>query len=126
MCAVATNMPRPRLHRSKEMGQRAQPVRGACHTEAALGEGITHPWRASDRPKTLFTPHWDDGVVGQEWLEMLSNPNGSHSWTAATVWDAERLVQIEMADVSAKIAGPTEPNLSRKATRTTSSRGSQQ
>ena len=48
------------------------------------------------------------GMSRQERNEMRLHADRPHTWAAAAVGNAERLVQIEMADVSADIAGSRE------------------
>ena len=40
----------------------------------------------------------------QKWCQMSTNANGPHAWTAATVRDAEGLVQVEVRDIGPEFA----------------------
>jgi hypothetical protein len=42
---------------------------------------------------------------------MGLHPNGAYPWTAPTVGDTKCLVEIEMAHISPKVCGATEPHL---------------
>ena len=42
---------------------------------------------------------------------MCGNPDGADSWPTSTVRDAEGLVQVQMADVRADVAGAGQPHL---------------
>src|SRR6185437_12049323 len=50
-------------------------------------------------------------MTREEGREMLAHPDRSHAGAAAAMRDAEGLVQIEMADIGAVIAGPRQPDL---------------
>src|ERR1700716_978694 len=50
-------------------------------------------------------------MTGQERLQMWLDADRSHAGAAAAMRNAERLVQIEMADIGAIIAGPRQPDL---------------
>ena len=51
------------------------------------------------------------GIAGQERLEVLRRRDRSHAGPAAAVRDAERLVQVQVADVGADPRGRGEPDL---------------
>src|ERR1700744_1432043 len=51
------------------------------------------------------------GMAWQERREMLAHADRSHAGAAAAMRDAECLVQVEMADIRAVIAGPGQPDL---------------
>ena len=51
------------------------------------------------------------GMPGQERREMRLHADRAHARAAAAMRDAEGLVQIEVADVGAVIAGPRQPDL---------------
>jgi hypothetical protein len=51
----------------------------------------------------------DERVARQERREVLGDADRAHARAAAAVRDAERLVQVEVADVGADVAGPAEP-----------------
>src|SRR5258708_10743895 len=53
----------------------------------------------------------DGGMSWQKRLEMFGDANWTNTWTAAAMRDAKRLVQIQMANVGAVIAGPAETDL---------------
>jgi hypothetical protein len=53
----------------------------------------------------------DDVFARKKWYEMFCDTDRSHAWSAAAVWDAKRLMQIQMANVRAVIAGATKANL---------------
>lgn len=42
--------------------------------------------------------------------EVRTHTNWSHAWPAAAMRYAERFVQVEVADIRAKISGPRETN----------------
>ena len=46
------------------------------------------------------------GVAGQERREVRAHPDGPDAGPAAAVGDAERLVEVEVADVGAELARP--------------------
>ena len=50
-------------------------------------------------------------MAGQERREVLRHADRSHARAAAAVRDAERLVQVQVADVGADVARPAEPDL---------------
>jgi hypothetical protein len=50
-------------------------------------------------------------MAGQEGCEVRRDADGSHAGAAAAVRDAERLVQVEVADVGADVAGRGEADL---------------
>src|SRR4051812_9484643 len=50
-------------------------------------------------------------MTGEERFEMRLDADRAHAGAAAAMRDAERLVQIEMADIGAVIAGPAEADL---------------
>src|SRR5258705_159529 len=50
-------------------------------------------------------------MIWQERRQMGLDANRSHAGAAAAVRNAERLMQIEMADIGAVIAGPRQPDL---------------
>jgi hypothetical protein len=52
--------------------------------------------------------HW---VCGHEGSQVRLDTNGAHAWAAAAVWDAEGLVQVQVAHVSADVAGAGQTNL---------------
>ncbi len=57
-------------------------------------------------------PPWRIGqVAGEERREVRGDADRAHAGTAAAVRDAERLVQIEVADVGADVAGAAEADL---------------
>ena len=47
----------------------------------------------------------------QKWCEVRSDCNRSDSWSTASVRDAERLVQIQVADVGTKVSGAAKSDL---------------
>src|SRR6266536_4652372 len=51
------------------------------------------------------------GMSGQIGRKMRSYADRSHARAAAAVGNAERLVQIEMRDIGAVVAGPRQPDL---------------
>src|ERR1700757_3559789 len=50
-------------------------------------------------------------VAGEERREMRSYADRAHAWAAAAMGNAEGLVQVEMADIGAVIAGPRQADL---------------
>ncbi len=50
-------------------------------------------------------------MAGQERREVLADADGAHAGTAAAVGDAEGLVEVEVADVGAELAGVDEADL---------------
>lgn len=56
----------------------------------------------------------DDGVAGQEGGEVLGHTNGAHTRPAATVRDAEGLVQVEVAHVGTDPPGARQGHLRRR------------
>src|SRR6185503_2391588 len=50
-------------------------------------------------------------MTWEEGREMLPHADRSHAGAAAAMRDAEGLVQVEMADIGAVIAGPGQPDL---------------
>src|SRR6478736_1777226 len=59
------------------------------------------PGRCRDRTNAMF----DVGSAGQEGHEMLGHTDRSYTRAAAAVWDAKRLVQIQMTTIGTVIAG---------------------
>ena len=53
----------------------------------------------------------DCRVPGEERREMRPDADRAHAGAATAMRDAERLVQIEMADIGAVVAGPRQPDL---------------
>ena len=51
------------------------------------------------------------GCRGQERRQMRGDADRAHPRAAAAVRDAERLVQVDVADVGAHVAGPAEADL---------------
>src|SRR5882757_10037362 len=51
------------------------------------------------------------GMTWQERLQMRLDPDRAHARAAAAMRNAERLVQIEMADIGAVVAGPRQADL---------------
>jgi hypothetical protein len=54
---------------------------------------------------------FDVGSAGQEGHEMFGYTDRSYTRAAAAVWDAKRLVQIQMTNIGAVIAGATKTDL---------------
>src|SRR5678816_3827136 len=52
-----------------------------------------------------------DGVAWQEWRQMSCDANRSHSRSAAPVRDRERLMQVQVADVSPNRRRARQPDL---------------
>jgi hypothetical protein len=52
--------------------------------------------------------HW---VCGHKWSQVRLDADGAHAWATTTVWDAEGLVQVEVAHVSTNVAGAGEADL---------------
>src|SRR5262249_22476350 len=50
-------------------------------------------------------------MAGKKGSQMTGNGNRSHPWSAASVGNTKRLVQIQMTDIRADFAGPTNANL---------------
>src|SRR5215831_10553324 len=50
-------------------------------------------------------------MAGKKGSQMTGNGDRTHPWSAAPVGNAKRLVQIQMTDIRADVAGPTNPNL---------------
>src|SRR5262245_18097824 len=50
-------------------------------------------------------------MAGKKGSQMTGNCNRTHPWSATPVGNAKRLVQIQMTDIRADVAGPTNPNL---------------
>jgi hypothetical protein len=61
-------------------------------------------------------------MVRQERLEVSGHADGADTWPTTTVRDAERLVQVEVADVGAEIARPAEADLAAVTASTLKSR----
>jgi hypothetical protein len=55
--------------------------------------------------------HW---VRGHEGRQVRLDADGAHAWAATTVWDAEGLVQVQVAHVSANVAGAGQAHLQGK------------
>ena len=75
--------------------------------------GRASPWRGRHRARALGERNADvdDGVRRQMWHQMFGDPDRPHAGTAAAVRNAERLVQVEMADVRADVAWAAETDL---------------
>ena len=53
-------------------------------------------------PKRLLPTIW---IAGQIRLQMRLDSNGAHAGATTTVGDTKRLVQVQVADIAAQIAG---------------------
>jgi hypothetical protein len=50
-------------------------------------------------------------MPGEERRKMRGDADGAHAWTAAAMRDAERLVEVQVADVGAEVARAAEADL---------------
>ena len=66
---------------------------------------------AATGPIASSPPARHQRVTGQERRQMLGDRDRPHARPAAAVRDAERLVQIQVADVGAVVARPAQPDL---------------
>src|SRR5437763_182514 len=66
------------------------------------------PRRGGDRADRLLSADAHDGMTWQVRREMLRDADGPHPGPAAAVRDAERLVQVQVADVGTEIARPAQ------------------
>ena len=73
----------------------------------ALPQGAAETGPMRLRRRRSVTTGWP----GQERREVLRDADRAHAGAAAAVRDAERLVQVEVADVGADVAGAAEADL---------------
>src|SRR5436309_3645013 len=57
------------------------------------------PWRGGDGANALFAAGRNERVPGQKWRQMFGHTDGPHARAAASVRNAESLVQIQMANI---------------------------
>ena len=69
------------------------------------------PHGAARHRARRFDRRGSERMAGQERREVLRDADRPHAGTAAAVRDAERLVQVEVADVGADVAGRGEADL---------------
>mmetsp|Transcript_19985 Transcript_19985/g.64911 ORF Transcript_19985/g.64911 Transcript_19985/m.64911 type:complete len:484 (-) Transcript_19985:1651-3102(-) len=74
-------------------------------------DGCRAPRRAGHGAKGLGAARLDDGVVGQEGLQVGTAADGADAGAAAAVRDAKGLVQVQVAHVGPEVARPTKPHL---------------
>src|SRR6185312_12485278 len=68
-------------------------------------------WCRRYRPERVGRRAVGGGMARQEWRQMRLDADRSHARPAAAMRNAERLVQVEMADVGAVVAGPGQADL---------------
>ena len=66
---------------------------------------------AETAPIASLAARRDHRVARQERRQVRRDADRAHARAAAAVRDAERLVQVEVADVGADVAGPAEADL---------------
>ena len=66
---------------------------------------------ASQAAGAVRLPYGREGVPWKEGCEMGGDRDRPHARTAAAVGDAERLVEVQVADVGAVVAGPADADL---------------
>ena len=96
---------------------------GGAH-QPDVGPGDREDRRAADRrradradvaaalgPRAVRATGGGKGVARQERREVAGDGDRSHSGAAAAMRDAERLVQVQVADVGTVVAGPADADL---------------
>src|SRR5690606_29042471 len=74
----------------------------ACAAPGGRGDGCV---------ASLWSFQCDHAVVGQERSQVFLDTDGAHAGAAATVGNAEGLVQVHVRDVSADVAGTGQADL---------------
>src|SRR5439155_6275067 len=69
------------------------------------------PGRGGDGADGVLAAQVRHRVAGQEVHEMFGNTNGSHARPATAVRDAERFVQVQVANVRANVSRAAETDL---------------
>src|SRR5256885_12876180 len=69
------------------------------------------PWRGGNCADRIFAAKVYNRVAGKKIDEMFGHTNRSHTWAATTVRDAERFVEVQMANVRAHVGGPAKADL---------------
>ena len=73
---------------------------------------LAEPHGAAETAPTASLPRASTtGFAGQELREVRRHADRAHARTAAAVRDAERLVQVQVTDVGADVAGAAQADL---------------
>src|SRR6185369_14021338 len=92
------------------LGQALSTHRGDVNPRDGKDAGAA-PGSSGDCADWVFAAQVYDGMAGKEIHEMLGDPDWTHAGPTATVRDAKRLVQVQVADVRSHICGPAKANL---------------
>jgi hypothetical protein len=65
-----------------------------------------------DRANSIGTTGLDDRMAGEERSKVLSNTDGSHTGSTATVRNTEGLVKVQVANISANVTRAAKSDLS--------------
>ncbi|MNN20481.1 hypothetical protein D3C81_1337620 [compost metagenome] len=88
-----------------------RPHHGDVHP-ADRQDARTAPGRSADRAIVrVQARHRHHRMTGDERLEVCTDANRPHAWAAATVRDAEGLVQVHVRDIGANVSRPRETDL---------------